>query len=126
MPGRAVILLVEDQAVLRMLIEDVLSDAGHQVFSAPHARLALQLAREQNLKFDLLVTDVDMTEMSGLELFRCLVSASNSEIRVLYMSGHNVQDLLHSGKIDAGAAFLQKPFPPFALRAAIDELLQDS
>jgi two-component system, cell cycle sensor histidine kinase and response regulator CckA len=116
------ILLVEDQAAIRMLLEDVLSEAGHRVLAAADGRAALELAREHTGVVDLLVTDVVMPEMSGPDLASQITPLRPSVI-VLYMSGYTDHALLHRGAIEQGAAFLQKPFLPESLLSKIDELL---
>jgi CheY-like chemotaxis protein len=116
------ILLVEDQAAIRMLLEDVLSEAGHRVLAAADGRAALELATECDGTVDLLITDVVMPEMSGPDLASRLTPLRPSVI-VLYMSGYTDHALLHRGAIEQGAAFLQKPFLPESLLSKIDELL---
>jgi two-component system, cell cycle sensor histidine kinase and response regulator CckA len=116
------ILLVEDQAAIRMLLEDVLSEVGHRVLAAPEGRAALELAGEYNGVVDLLVTDVVMPEMSGLELASQITTLRPNMI-VLYMSGYTDHTLLPRSAIEQGTAFLQKPFLPESLLSKIDELL---
>jgi two-component system, cell cycle sensor histidine kinase and response regulator CckA len=116
------ILLVEDQAAIRMLLEDVLSEAGHRILAAPDGRAALQLAEEYSGTVDLLITDVVMPEMSGPDLASRMTLLRPSMI-VLYMSGHTDHALLHRGAIEQDAAFLQKPFLPDSLLSKIEELL---
>jgi len=116
------ILLVEDQAAIRMLAEDVLSEAGHHVLAAPHGRAALKLAEKHRNNIDLLVTDVVMPEMSGPELAAQLTRSCPGLI-VLYVSGYTDHALLHRGVIEQGIAFLQKPFLPETLLIRVDELL---
>jgi CheY-like chemotaxis protein len=116
------ILLVEDQAAIRMLLEDVLSEAGHRVLAAADGRAALELAEEYAGAVDLLITDVVMPEMSGPDLASQITPVRPSVI-VLYMSGYTDHALLHRGAIEQGAAFLQKPFLPESLLFKVDELL---
>lgn len=116
------ILLVEDQAAIRMLLEDVLSEAGHRILAAADGRAALELATEYTGAVDLLITDVVMPEMSGPDLASRITPLRPSVI-VLYMSGYTDHALLHRGAIEQGAAFLQKPFLPESLLSKIDELL---
>jgi signal transduction histidine kinase/CheY-like chemotaxis protein len=116
------ILLVEDQAAIRMLLEDVLSEAGHRVLAAPDGRRALELAREYSGAVDLLVTDVVMPEMSGPDLASQMAPLRPGAM-VLYISGYTDHALLHRGAIEQGAGFLQKPFLPESLLSKIDELL---
>jgi two-component system cell cycle sensor histidine kinase/response regulator CckA len=116
------ILLVEDQAAIRMLLEDVLSEAGHRVVAAADGRAALELAEECAGAVDLLITDVVMPEMSGPDLASRITHLRPGVI-VLYMSGYTDHALLHRRALEQGAAFLQKPFLPESLLSKIDELL---
>ena len=116
------ILLVEDQAAIRMLAEDVLTDAGHRVLTAPGGKAALQLVEKHRGDIDLLVTDVVMPEMSGPELSAQL-TRSRPGLIVLYISGYTNHALLHRGVIEQGISFLQKPFLPESLLAKVNELL---
>ncbi len=116
------ILLVEDQAAIRMLLEDVLSEAGHRVLAAPDGRRALELARDYTGPVDLLVTDVVMGEVSGPDLASQMAPLRPGAM-VLYISGYTDHALLHRGAIEQGAGFLQKPFLPESLLSKIDELL---
>ena len=116
------ILLVEDQAAIRLLAEDVLSEAGHRVLAAGSGKSAVDLAAKQSNDIDLLITDVVMPEMSGPDLVAQL-SRSRPGMIVLYISGYTDHALLHQGVIEQGTAFLQKPFLPETLLMKVDELL---
>jgi DNA-binding NtrC family response regulator len=105
-----------------MLLEDVLSEAGHRVLAAPDGRRALELARAYTGPVDLLVTDVVMGEMSGPDLASQMAPLRPGAM-VLYISGYTDHALLHRGAIEQGAGFLQKPFLPESLLSKIDELL---
>jgi len=116
------ILLVEDQAALRMLAVQILAEAGHRVLTAENGKCGLQVASDFKEKIDLLVTDVVMPEMSGPELVVQL-SRLRPDLIVLYMSGYTDHALLHGGVLEQGTAFLQKPFLPQALLSKVSELL---
>jgi two-component system cell cycle sensor histidine kinase/response regulator CckA len=109
---------VGDQAAIRMLLEDVLSEAGHRVLAAADGPAALELARRYAGAVDLLITDV----VSGPQRASQITPLRPSVI-VLYMSGYTDHALLRKGAIEQGAAFLQKPFLPESLLSKIDELL---
>ncbi len=119
----ATILLVEDQAALRLLAEDLLSEAGHQVLSAANGRAALELAERHDGPIDMLVTDVVMPEINGPELAEQL-SLRRPGLAVLYVSGYTDHALLDRGAAASAAGFLNKPFPPDALPAKVEELLR--
>ena len=116
------VLLVEDQAPVRILSEDVLAEAGHRVLSAGNGAEAARLADQFEEPIDLLITDVVMPEMSGPELAQRL-SRTRPGMGVLYVSGYTDHTLLHRGVIEEGTAFLAKPFPPEVLVARVSELL---
>jgi len=121
----ATILVAEDQAAIRLLAEDVLSEAGHQVMTAPNGRAALELAEGHSGAIDLLITDVVMPGMNGPELASHL-NRARPGLLVLYTSGYTDHALLHGGVIETGTAFLQKPFLPQSLLARVEELLSNT
>ena len=121
----ATILLVEDQAAIRMLAEDVLTDAGHSVLSASNGRAALQTAQKHSSPIELLITDVVMPGMSGPDLADQLIK-SRPGLIVLFISGFTDHALLHRGTMEQGTAFLQKPFLPEELIAKVNELLRQN
>ncbi len=116
------ILLVEDQAAVRMLLEDVLSEAGHRVLAAADGGAALALARKDGGVVDLLITDVVLPELSGPDL-ASQIAPRWPGIVVLYMSGSTGHALLNRGACKQDAAFLQKPFLPESLLSKVDQLL---
>ncbi len=69
-----VILLVEDESIVREITGEVLSHAGYQVLGSGNAREALQIAREHPGKIDLLLTDIVMPEMNGADLAHRMLS----------------------------------------------------
>jgi two-component system, cell cycle sensor histidine kinase and response regulator CckA len=125
-PARpATILLVEDQGAIRLLAEDVLSDAGHRVLTAANGRAAFELAQKYSDPIDLLITDVVMPEMSGPDLADQLLK-SRPGLIVLFISGYTDHALLHRGALEQGTAFLQKPFLPETLMARVNQLLRQN
>jgi two-component system cell cycle sensor histidine kinase/response regulator CckA len=122
-PARtATILLVEDQAPVRTLAEEVLTEAGYRVLCASDGRTALELFEGNQESIDLLITDVVMPGLSGPELASHLTGTAE-DLMVLYMSGYTDHALLHSGMMGPGTALLHKPFLPETLVCKVDELL---
>jgi two-component system cell cycle sensor histidine kinase/response regulator CckA len=107
-PGGAAarLLLVEDETAVRELLERILLRAGFDVTSAPDALAAMRLAAEPG-GFDVLVSDVVMPGMSGIELAREL-RAKDPKLRVLMISGYTEEAV---GKVGPdGIDLLGKPF----------------
>jgi DNA-binding NtrC family response regulator len=105
--GHEAILLVEDEMALRSLIADILSRAGYTVMAASPDD-ALNIAGRNDLRIDLLLTDMVMPKISGQVLaVRCL--ELRPELKVLYMSGYAPEVLDQDGALQQ-SAFVQKPF----------------
>ena len=73
----------------------------------------------------LLLTDVVMPGISGKALADQL-ARSRPDLRVLFMSGYSDEAIVHHGVLDAGVAFLQKPFSPQALTQKVRQVLDAS
>jgi PAS domain S-box-containing protein len=112
----ATLLLVEDNADLRELTEEVLVREGYRVLSARSAKRAIEIYEAHPGAIDLLLTDVVMPQMGGAELKKKL-RERRPDLLVLYMSGHPLSALGELETDVAAGAFLQKPF-------SVDSLLQ--
>jgi CheY-like chemotaxis protein len=120
--GSETILLAEDEELVRSLAVDLLKGSGYTVLEAPNGLEALRLAEQHAGNIGLLLTDVVMPGMNGLELAERLLRL-RPRIRVLYTSGYLDQSLLPDGVDQLGPAFLHKPFRPEALLQRVRELL---
>ena len=107
--GAATILLVEDNAEVRGLMRVILADLGYLVLEAADAQEALALAEKHTGPIDLLVTDLVMPGLSGLELAKRLMPV-RKEMRVLYVSGYADHETAKRTLGDPSVAYLQKPF----------------
>jgi len=120
--GTETILLVDDQEDLRSIARDVLAAAGYTVFDAPDGPAALRIANETPGAIELLLTDVVMPQMSGRELAEELVRLRPAT-KVLYMSGHTDDTILHHGVSEHSVALLLKPFQPALLLQTVRTVL---
>jgi DNA-binding NtrC family response regulator len=109
--GSETVLVVEDEAAVRMLVRGVLESNGYRVLEARHGAEALLICDEHKDPIHLLMTDVIMPEMSGTQLAE-RVSAQRPEMKTLYMSGYTDKAIVHHGVLESGTDFLQKPFTP--------------
>ena len=114
-----VILCAEDDHGIRSFILKLLKADGHTVLAAGDGEAALEAARNHSGPIDLLLSDVEMPRMHGLELCRNLL-AERPGIKVLMMSGaFGAREKMAM----AGLPILQKPFNRTALRNSIQALL---
>jgi DNA-binding NtrC family response regulator len=122
--GSETILLVEDAEPLRVMIREILEDAGYTVVECSDPEDALRRVSTLDASVRLMLTDVVMPRMSGPDLARS-VRIARPEIKVLFMSGYTDDAMGVHGVLDAGTRFIQKPFTADALfrkvREAIDE-----
>jgi two-component system cell cycle sensor histidine kinase/response regulator CckA len=119
-PTKPVILVVEDDDVVRDLIARVLRRHGYESITADGPEQALQIVA-RSPKFDLLLTDLIMPEMNGVQLAAQILK-QRPELRVLYASGHSTSDLVQDAGMDT-PHFLTKPFTAQSLIAKIREVL---
>jgi two-component system, cell cycle sensor histidine kinase and response regulator CckA len=118
---KATILLAEDEPQLRELGETILGRAGYKVVVAATSDALRSLVREYPGSVDLLLTDVIMPGLGGLELVG-MAKARWPGIRVLYVSGYRREQIKG---LDPQVPFLEKPFTPGELLQKIAELLED-
>jgi two-component system cell cycle sensor histidine kinase/response regulator CckA len=120
--GAGVVLVVDDDAVVRQVVSTVLRRAGYVVFDAAGPIEALKFAREYRERIDLLLTDAVMPHSSGKELADRL-GELRPGVRVIYMSGYTDRDIVHHGVLDAEVNFLPKPITPAPLLDLVARVL---
>ncbi len=119
--GSEVVLLVEDEEMVRTLARKILEASGYAVLEAPNGREGLALCEAHEGPIDLLVTDVVMSELGGRELAEGALNLRPG-LKVLFMSGHTQDTVLKEG-IQNGTSFLHKPFTPIGLARKVRESL---
>jgi len=118
-PGHAILVAEDEEANLR-LTERILVRAGYQVFSAATPQRAVELFSEHQDEIALLLTDVIMPEMNGLDLFRAL-KEQKPRLECVFMSGYTADIISSSGLDEGQVRFLAKPFTRDDLLRAIHE-----
>jgi PAS domain S-box-containing protein len=103
------VLLVEDEAGVRLLSKRILDNAGYRVLVAANGDDAESVFAQHTNSIDLVVTDVVMPGCGGPELLGRLQHRVPA-LRVLYMSGYTEQSAASAAGIDRGVPFVQKPF----------------
>jgi CheY-like chemotaxis protein len=123
--GDEVILVCEDENLVRRGVCKDLRAAGYTVLEAENGKHALEVAAGYGDKIDLLVSDVIMPEMNGKQLAEAMITRY-PEMRIVFISGYT-DDVL-DGEVCRGEGrdFLQKPFAPKDLLRRVRNLLDQS
>jgi len=116
----ASILVVDDDEHVRILIKDILETRLHQSIGVGSAKEALQFCRQKS--FDLIVTDLAMPGINGLELIRALRTAS-IRVPVLLISGSLDNHIRRAAMLFDAVETLSKPFGLVELLAVVDKTL---
>jgi putative two-component system response regulator len=114
------VLVIDDEAVIRMLVVEILEAAGHEVIAAESAERALGLLEES--EFDLIVSDVVMPGLSGLELLE-IVRQRRASLPVVLVTGAGTSDTLSRALTRGAAGLVTKPFSHADLRQAVADAI---
>jgi PAS domain S-box-containing protein len=116
------ILIVEDDVSVLHLTERILDHLGYAVLTSASPAEALTMVREYQGKIDLLMTDVILPEMSGMDLAGEMLKIRPT-IRTLFMSGYTADIIARQGVLNKGVHFVQKPFTFDSLARKVREAL---
>jgi signal transduction histidine kinase len=120
--GSETILLCEDDPKIRRLVEAMLTRQGYLVMTAENPDQALDKALRMDGTIDLLLTDIVMPRISGVELARAMRQIRPA-LPVLYMSGYTDSQMSGGWVLDEDMPFIQKPFTAAALARKVREAL---
>jgi CheY-like chemotaxis protein len=123
--GKETVFVIEDAEALRLLIRELLEEAGYTVLDAESPERAITLVEETAAPIDLVLTDMVMPQMNGQELSRRLALLRPAS-RVVFMSGYTDQFVGDAGTLEPGAEFLQKPFTMDTLLRTVRRALDAS
>jgi CheY-like chemotaxis protein len=119
------ILVVEDQDDVRALTRRNLERCGYTLLEARSGAEALEVSQRHRGRIHLMVTDVVMPNMSGLEVAKRL-AASRPDMKTLFMSGYTDDAVVRHGLPPGGGGILQKPFNAATLAARVRDMLSDT
>jgi CheY-like chemotaxis protein len=119
--GSEAILVADDEPVVLSLARIILHKHGYRVLSAVNGREALTVHQDAG-PIDLLLTDVIMPEMSGPELAHA-IKEMTGDLRCIFMSGYDQEQIREKGAGDIGCDYLRKPFTPEMLLKKIRQTL---
>ena len=117
-----VVLVAEDDVLVRNVINAVLSRAGYNVLLAADGEEALKISRSYSGPINLLLSDVVMPRLDGVQLAN-FIRQERPETKALLVSGKMSSEIAED---NTPFSFLRKPFLPAQLTAKIDEIFRDS
>ncbi len=120
--GNETILLVEDDADVRDLVQSALENYGYNVYIAVDGLNGYEFIQKKEITIDLLVTDLIMPNLNGRELAEKALQIRPS-LRILYTSGYTDDQLVTDGAMNSEIDFLQKPYSVVILLKKIREIL---
>lgn len=114
-PNRYKILVAEDSPLIRRLIQDALAEGGfHNVELVGHGKAAWDRLNDEDDRFDLLITDIEMPKLDGLSLTRKVKeSPRHKDIPVIVFSSIVAEDIKHKAQSVGAEAQISKPEIPF-------------
>jgi two-component system, cell cycle sensor histidine kinase and response regulator CckA len=118
LPGSRAVLVIDDAGVVRRLAYRLLSEAGYRVFEAGSAVEALEVVSLARGRLDVVLVDVVMPEVNGVDLARMLRERV-PQANVIFMSAYPAEVLAREGLRDLRVQFLAKPFTREELLKAV-------
>lgn len=116
------ILAVDDSKSMRQMVAMTIKNAGYDVTEAEDGMVALSIAKTQ--QFDLILTDINMPNMNGLELTTALRAMPNYKMTpIICLTTESSDDMKGKGKSAGATGWIVKPFQPEKLLATIQRVL---
>jgi len=118
----AEILLVEDDATVRAAVRRILERSPHHIHEAGSPVEAIEMFKNKQGRYDLVITDMMMPTMTGAEMVREL-RERNHDLRAIIMSGYSEETTSRDWRLPPNAVFLEKPIAPRKLLQCVADLL---
>jgi len=117
---KASILVIDDEEIIRALLEETVTDLGHRVVSAGTSSEGLELVTQQD--FDLVFLDLKMPDMDGAELFR-RIKIIKPKLPVIIITGYPDSDMMARALVHGPFAVMNKPFSESDIIVAVNGFL---
>lgn len=115
------VLIVEDEEMIRELMHITVSQGGHHVTTASTGEIALELLKRT--RFDLVLLDIQMPRMSGLDVLRTMTRMGRAMPPVLMVTANRSLEAINEAMQLGCAGYVAKPFQPVELRSRIQRAL---
>lgn len=122
--NRKIVMVVDDDRHTLEFVTECLRKMGQEVYSAANGEEAMELIHNLKVKIDLLLSDVVMPGINGIELARKLVEAVPA-IKIIFMSGYMKPALPVQNATNNKNGFLQKPFSGRTLMNHVKQALTE-
>lgn len=120
--SNSTLLLVDDEDTLLVIGSELLNAMGYTVITASNGREALDIYQELRSGIDLILLDLIMPELGGLDTYHELRKMS-PDVPIVFCSGYGVDGILKNIDADENVGGIQKPYKPDQLRGMISNLL---
>ena len=118
-----VVLVIDDDPIIRMLVAEILSDSGYAVIEAPDGSAGLKVL-ESNARIDLLITDVGLPGgMNGRQVADA-ARLGRPGLKVLFITGYAENAVIGQSRLDKGMFVMTKPFQMDSIAQRISEIIQ--
>ncbi|WP_386366409.1 PAS domain S-box protein [Stutzerimonas tarimensis] len=122
LPERGVVLVVEDQRVVRGVILELLRDQGYRTLEAADGPTGLDILQSDQ-RIDLLISDIGLPGLNGRQMADA-ARQTRPDLKVLFMTGYAEQAALAGGELDMQMELITKPFALNELSRRVQSLLQ--
>jgi two-component system chemotaxis response regulator CheY len=114
-------LIVDDSATIRQVIKATITNMGFEAITAQDGEKALKILGDRTV--DIIITDINMPNMDGIELIKELRKGRNSAFTpILVITTEGNDQTKSAGKIAGASGWIVKPFKPEVLEAAVNKL----
>jgi len=123
-PGHGeTVLVIDDEEPIRMLITDVLEEAGYRILTAPDGPTGLKTL-QSDLRIDLLITDVGLPGGFNGRQVADAARATRPDLKVLFITGYAENAVVGNGHLEPGMQVITKPFAITALASRVREIIE--
>jgi len=119
--GNGTILVVDDEEAVRLIVKEALEHSGFKVILAEDGQKALYIYKNNYKKIDLVLLDLNMPKLNGVETYKHLITI-NPAVKVILSSGFNEQESIERLSQSKKVSYLQKPYH---LQLLKDKILQE-
>jgi len=117
------VLVIDDEVSIRMLISDVLGEAGYRVLEAGDGPSGLKILNSDS-RIDLLITDVGLPGGFNGRQVAYAARQTRADLKVLFVTGYADNAVIGNGHLDPGMQVITKPFPMAVLAQRVREIIE--